>query len=764
MKRAVVSIALVAVVALGGVLAYAVWKGKFARPQDYFESGKKYYEQEKYPEAVIQFLNAIQRDGRHRDAWYFLALTYEEQHDLERAAVALRGLLEAYPEDVTANVELGRLYLEVGQVNSEFFRHAQELADKVLAKDPQNVKALVLSAHVAAGQKNYTTAAELYEKAIQIDPKAQEALLGLGVMKAVQKKYGEAEETLLKARDADPTNKSALRLLSSFYRAVGENSKAEAVIKDALTLNPTDTKTISQALGFYDKTGRFDEVEMILREEQAKKPDNPGPSLLLVDFYDSKNRPADAEKLLNETKQRFPKSIDVAEKIAVRYLEAKPDRARPEIDLIMKSEPNNPIGHVLLGELQFQTGQYDAAEATFGKKPALDSPFPQPHYFLGRIAFNKGQTDSAIDHYQKALAINRNFLPGRVELADALLSKGRLADSREEVRKVLSVDPTYGQAWLVKIALDRIENKTSDLEQELSALMKDQPQNPLVFREAALYSDSRGRTADAEKNYLRVLELQPESQQALSELIGFYIRQKMTDRAIQRLNAIPDDKKQAFHYELLGLTYSQARQLPAAENAYKTALRKDPSRTSSDLYLFTDYLRAGRTDDALQALNDALKQNPKDTGTLTVKGTFYESQGKIDEAAKIYSEVLKMDPNSDVAANNLACILAEQGRDLQSALQYAQMVRKKQPDSPTAADTLGWVYLKLGNYIMAREQGRFAVSKDPNNGTFLYHLALSYKGANQTSEALATLKKAVRIPRDFKEKSLAQAALKDLAK
>ena len=243
----------------------------------------------------------------------------------------------------------------------------------------------------------------------------------------------------------------------------------------------------------------------------------------------------------------------------------------------------------------------------------------------------------------------------------------------------------------------------------------------------------------------------------------FYTREKQTDRAIQRINAIPDDKKQAFHYELMGLTYSQAGKLPEAEKAYKKALEKDPSRTSADFYLFNDYMRSGRTGEGLQKLNDMIKKNPRDSNTYAVKGSVYQRQGKIEEAEASYTEALKIDPYSDVAANNLAYILAEQGRDLQSALGYAQMARKKRPESPITADTLGWVYYKLGNYVLAREQARFAVSKQPGNSAFLYHLGLSYKGNHQIHDAIETLKKAASGP-DSKEKSLAQAALKDLAK
>src|SRR4030095_2158013 len=103
----------------------------------------------------------------------------------------------------------------------------------------------------------------------------------------------------------------------------------------------------------------------------------------------------------------------------------------------------------------------------------------------------------------------------------------------------------------------------------------------------------RGRTADAEKNWIRALELKPDSQDILRELTLFYIRGKQTDKAIQRINLIPNDKKQAVHYELLGVAYSQAGKPQDAENAYQKALEKDPSRTSAGIHLFENYIASG---------------------------------------------------------------------------------------------------------------------------------------------------------------------------
>ena len=376
----------------------------------------------------------------------------------------------------------------------------------------------------------------------------------------------------------------------------------------------------------------------------------------------------------------------------------------------------------------------------------------------------RGQIDQAIFHYQKSLELNSRYLPARVALAEVFLNRGRLVDSREELRKALELRPGFVPARILKTSLDVAEKNYAVAEQDLNVLSKELPENSTVYRQRALLNDARGRKEETEKNLLRALDLSPTSQPLLRDLVVFYIRNNQSDRALQRLQSITDDKKEAFHYELIGLAYAQAGKANEAEKSYKKAIEKEPGRGSADLLLLNQYITTGRLDDGLKQLDEILTRNPANSAAYMVKGTLYENQGKLDQAKQSYIEALKNDPNQEIAANNYAYILAEEGRDLQTALGYAQTARKKQPENPNIADTLGWVYYKLGSFVLAREQAQFAVSKQPDNGAFLYHLAMIYRENKQLREAEAALRKAVAAPSDFKEKSLAQAALKEISK
>jgi len=67
------------------------------------------------------------------------------------AAQQLSSLLEYYPDDVQASLELGKLYLSAGQTDPKFFQEVQKLAQNILSKDPKNVAAIVMMGNAAAG-------------------------------------------------------------------------------------------------------------------------------------------------------------------------------------------------------------------------------------------------------------------------------------------------------------------------------------------------------------------------------------------------------------------------------------------------------------------------------------------------------------------------------------------------------------------------------------------------------------------------------------
>jgi len=124
MKKYLYLAVLVVTVLVGVFLGYSIWKASPQTAQQFFSSGKSYYEQKKYSEAIIEFLNVLQKDARNRDARYLLAESYLGQQNANAAARQLNALLEYYPDDAQAQLQLGNIYLLGGQTDPKFVRQA----------------------------------------------------------------------------------------------------------------------------------------------------------------------------------------------------------------------------------------------------------------------------------------------------------------------------------------------------------------------------------------------------------------------------------------------------------------------------------------------------------------------------------------------------------------------------------------------------------------------------------------------------------------
>jgi tetratricopeptide (TPR) repeat protein len=749
-----------------GIFGYSYIRLKNRAPEAYSETGKKYYDQGKYSDAILQFINAIRRNGNDRDSRYYLALSYLSLPDLGAGVNQLRKLLAIFPDDVEANLKLGNIYLQ-GGADPKFYEEAQKLAERVLAKDSKNVQALILQANSMAGLKKFDEALNVLKQATDLEPKNVSAWVSLGSLHLQRKDLKEAEKAFLTARSSDETSKSAVVSLASFYRLAGNSEKAEQILKDALARFPADRAISNQMSDFYLRSGRSDDAEKVLRTAAAAGKD-PLPTLDLAEFFSSQNRRADARKVLLEAKSRFPESTELAIKIAQNLLIDKPEQAKQEIDRVLKAEPYNPAGYILLGEYQYSVGQYPEAAATLGKEPAISSPTPQVHYLLGKISMRNGKADEAQTHLEQSARMNDRYLAPKIALAELFIAKGQYSDARQQVQQTLKIDSRNTSARLMNATLDSINRNYVAAEKEYSALLRENPNDADIHHQIARSEMTRGRTNEAEKSFLRALELAPQSEQLFAELISFYGLTKQTERAMQKLNTIPDSEKTAFHYELIGMTAEQAGKIPDAESAYRKALEKDSQRINVHTRLFNLYLRTGRQEEAERTLDVLAEKHPAKNVVYAMKGSLQSSRGDSPGAEQSYKAALALDPQTDVAANNLAYLLADEGRDLTTALQMAQDVKSRHPEDPTIADTLGWIYFKLDLIPQAKTQAEFAVSKRPENGEAQYHLGEIYRKNSEFAKAEAAFKKAVSSPasspQQLKQKDLAATALKEVQK
>jgi len=96
------------------------------------------------------------------------------------------------------------------------------------------------------------------------------------------------------------------------------------------------------------------------------------------------------------------------------------------------------------------------------------------------------------------------------------------------------------------------------------------------------------------------------------------------------------------------------------------------------------------------------------------------------------------------------------GGNLDIAMQLAQTARRGMPDSPDAADTLGWVYYQQRAYRPAIDLFQEALklagrNKAPEDPGIHYHLGLAYQKTNQPALARQHLEKVLKINPNYSD-------------
>ena len=143
------------------------------------------------------------------------------------------------------------------------------------------------------------------------------------------------------------------------------------------------------------------------------------------------------------------------------------------------------------------------------------------------------------------------------------------------------------------------------------------------------------------------------------------------------------------------------------------------------------YGMTGRLDEMANIWETRLERRPDDAKGHHVVAALHELRGDTEKAEQHYEIAIRQDPNLGQSKNNLAYLLAESGRNLDRALELAREAKALLPDSPQAADTLGWVLYKRGvpsaavGYLKEAEGGM-----DPGDrslGAVRHHLALAQR-------------------------------------
>jgi tetratricopeptide (TPR) repeat protein len=455
--------------------------------------------------------------------------------------------------------------------------------------------------------------------------------------------------------------------------------------------------------------------------------------------------------------------------IQLLILKNRLDEARKLNDEVLKTNAIDTESLIYRGQIQIRDGRPNDAANTLQNALKNDPDNGIAHYHLG-IAFDQlGDLARAEDEWRSAVRSRPDLVEAQRALAGVALRKADMSSLEQIATQIIGNQPGSPDGYALRAVSFMNRKQFPQAEADARKAIEVAPQNSIGYIQMGNLRLTQKQYGEAEKAYQQGLDKEPGSTDALSGVMNTYIADKQPDKAVAAANAqIAKVPNNSGFYDLLGTALFQNKQdKDGAEAAFRKSADIDKSNSDALLKLGQVQVAKGSTDQAIATYQQSLKDNPREVSFYILIGELYESKQDWTNAKSAYQKALELKPDNALASNNLAYVLLQTGGNVDIALSLAQTGRRGMPDSPNAADTLGWVYYQKGAYKSAIDLFQESIklsekNKSPDDPTVHYHLGLAYQKDDQPNLARQHLERVLKINPNYSAAGEVRKALAQL--
>lgn len=759
--------------------------------KEHMDRGDAYVEQNRLREAIIEYKSALQLDPNDGSAHYKLAHAFLRSQKAREGFWELRETIRLDPSNHDAKLEFSQLAILAGEKDE-----ALAQASSVVEADPSNVTAHLVKGQALDSLGKRDEALQSYRNGLAADPTNRNALRTLAKALFQRDEFEESEGLYRQLTELHP-DFEAYSALARVLRKEDRRPEQEAALHKALEVAEGEDRltAYAQTATFLKHEDRMDEAFSLLEGGIAKEDPQTRVRLiyLLAAMYRGEGELAKADELIERTASESPDdpqvylvlaayrsrkgNLDGALEAANRAVELAPDdkraklqkaeilmelgyrgdreggveEARALLDGILAAEPTNP--GALLADAKLRLGAGDSTGAIAAVQKALEArpQWAQAHYLLGLAYGSRRDFAEARNQLAQALEIDDGLVDAKQVLAQVHFRLGEWEYCIERGRQYLKERPDATQTRLfVAQSLVRL-GRVQEAEQELGKIPEEQRNGEVNYALGRIQM-AKNNLDQAHALLLTANEQMPNNPEILESLVRIEGQTGQLAEGQKRVaDAVAADPDNAKLLQLAGRLAVADNRPDEGEAMLKRAIELDPEDLDGYETLARFYARTGRLEDAGRTYEQALEVKPEEAQLHHMLGMLYELSGQRDKAIERYEAAIRYRPDFAEAKNNLAYIYAESGKNLDRALDLAQDAKALLPDSPSVADTLGWVLYKRGvpsaaiSYLMEAE-----AHTDPGDaslGEVRFHLAQAYdangdkaQAAQAVDRALAALK------------------------
>src|SRR5579862_930923 len=255
-----------------------------------------------------------------------------------------------------------------------------------------------------------------------------------------------------------------------------------------------------------------------------------------------------------------------------------------------------------------------AKDATAAKHPdrgAAYYHFMMAHMYEEMVSMY-GRSDyatKAIEEYRAAIENDPSSDYLNAGLAELYAKTGRIRDAVLEAQDILKRDGNnlearrlLGRIYLRSLGDMQANNQSQEVLklaiEQYEQIVKLDPKSVEDHLLLGRLYRINNELLKAESEFKIAVGLQPQSEDAVTTLAILYNEEGDTSRALQVLNAIPEQARTAKLYSTLGYTYEQSKEYGKAVAAYRSAVDQDKDNLDYVRGLAQNLLNDGQTDAA----------------------------------------------------------------------------------------------------------------------------------------------------------------------
>jgi putative PEP-CTERM system TPR-repeat lipoprotein len=672
-------------------------------------------------EIKAQFEALKKAAPNHPDTLYLEGHLALQAGDAAKARDIAARLLQGMPENPRVNSLAGGAHLRLNALNQ-----AEGHLSKALRAMPEHLGTRHLLAQVHLRTQQPAKALEVLAPALQ-SPQANantHALAGEAHMLAGDaKRADQFFQLAAKAAPGDPGVRTSLALARY---ARGETQPAmeslETIAAEDTTGTRADLALISARARANDMPGALRAVDAL----QKKQPDRALPELLRGRLLLASKDTAGATAAFEAALKKEPKFVPAAAALAAIDLAAgRNEAARKRLQNLVAEDGTNVAARTALAEVVARTGG-KPAEVTQIYADAVKAAPAQPTPRLLHIEqlLRTGDPQAAVSAAQEGVAA----LPGHTELQSAL-GRAQLAagDARQAAATFAQLAAKHPTDAAHQLRLADAHAQSKDLAAARTALRK-------------------------------ALEIEPDSFAAKRGLAAVALQQERPEEARAVARELQRSKPtDASGFQLEGDVERHQRNWPAAIAAYRKAFGVSRS-TDLAVRLHQSLMAGNQRAEADKLAAEWQKTQPQDFGFQYYLGDMAMARADFPAGERHYRAVLEAQPRNALALNNVAWLMAKQGKP--GAVPLAEQANQILPNRAQIMDTLATALAAEGQLKRALEVQKQALEIDRRDPSLKLNLARLHLKAGDKSQARSELEELAQLGDRFK----AQAEVAELLK